>query len=294
MERTLKYTCILAIIIVLCSLYRPKIADFKFSETQFYITIVPTSFWNLSRANLCYRVWGRYIEELFPHSKFNFAFCRRINISGTITIMSHICQDAFLFPFKSAMLDFMNNTDLHWFIRTTDDVYVGLSQIAKLIGDLEKQYNPLQDIVVKGNALVTGDWFFLHGGSGWIMSRAAVEKLLSLEKIKPFNDRETDDTQIVYYFKLMGIDATNSDSLSIIGTPINKSQKFEVLHKENYNELHCCPKDKPLTNAREISIWHCGDLELSALLYGDRFQKRAPNGTWIYNSYSSTKFCKYC
>ncbi|EAY19675.1 hypothetical protein TVAG_432710 [Trichomonas vaginalis G3] len=249
---------------------------------------------NITRAETSYKVWAQYIEKFFPNSLFRFAFCRKVNIGNVPTILSLVCNDAYLHPFRAAMQDFYYNTTLPWFLRTADDVFISIDNLYKLIYDLEQLYDPKNEIVVKGHTInLTDIDFFIHGGSGWLLSRAAVKELLFNEKYLPFSMTISiaDDILINKYWKRLGVTYNSSYSDKFAGNEIVQHQK-NIMPKLDFKTLSTCPNQEDLIDPRNIAVWHSADNELAVILHGDRFIKAAPPEIRAYFNETRMYFCK--
>lgn len=77
---------------------------------------------------------------------------------------------------RITLADYFLHTDSDFFINPTDDVFVDASRINKLALELGKKYDTENDIVMKGNCMFD----IIHGGSGYIMTRAMARKFVNL------------------------------------------------------------------------------------------------------------------
>jgi hypothetical protein len=70
------------------------------------------------------------------------------------------------------------NTSSRWIYRGFDDALIKFDILLDYIRELERRYDPLEDVVVRGDCIVNGP-IYPSGGPGSIFSRAAVQKLAS-------------------------------------------------------------------------------------------------------------------
>jgi hypothetical protein len=72
---------------------------------------------------------------------------------------------------------FLLNTTARWFYRAIDDSIINFEKLGTFLQNLERKKNPLQDWVFLGNCVRNDPWAFPQGGSGVLISRAAVRVL---------------------------------------------------------------------------------------------------------------------
>lgn len=180
--------------------------------------------------------------------------------------------------------DFLENTNYSWFFRTTDDVLVHIPNFKWLISDLEKKYNPLKDFVFKGQLCGS----YLHGGPGWIVSRALAEKI-----VQKLNDKydSPDDivfSQIVSEF-MKNPREWNSDKF--VATPLHKFS-LNTIEKNNFAEISPC-KTQLFARVNDIAVWHAGDQDMKVVTHGIDLIENLPNSIYIGKySDSHAGFCQ--
>jgi len=94
----------------------------------------------------------------------------------------------------------------NWLLRLVDDTFLNPDALMRFIEATESLYNPKRHIIFKS---MKNNWYgtiYLHGGVGWLMSRAFVEYLVSnsvsiseISKVSLYGQDDTAQTQIVNY-----------------------------------------------------------------------------------------------
>jgi hypothetical protein len=73
-----------------------------------------------------------------------------------------------------ALSFFLNERSIPWFFRGTDDTIINFRRMPSFLAELESEYDPYNDAVVRGDCVVYKDSpIYLQGGSGYLCSRAA-------------------------------------------------------------------------------------------------------------------------
>ena len=240
-----------------------------------YFAVIVVSPQNQTRIETAYRSWGCSIHFFSPESLFipvsSVTLSKFQDRTLLYTSPSHATRvNTYLYGFKKGMKDFIENTSLKWFIRTTDDVYVNIPNFATLLNELESKYDPLQDKVVKGHLVGS----YLHGGCGWIMSRKAVEEVLKIwDKVNPKHDLP-DDVIASSYFNKAGIDLTLMISKRFLGSPISLSS-IELLDHHMWNKIKPCYQE-PEFRLNDIAVWHAGSQSMSIVVYGNELMEKMP------------------
>ena len=255
-----------------------NIIDYKndnFSGVYFATLVVNPQ--NLTRFFTTYKSWGCSIQFYSNESIFVPISTRKIikwkrkqityYLNGNMKFSSNL-----ILGYKEGMLDFISNTSLKWFFRLTDDVYVNIHNFANFIQNLENEYNPLHDKVIKGQ-LCNG--IFLHGGSGWIMSRKAVEEVLKIWDEVPIDPNLADDVFAPKLWKKAGIDILDTNSKDFLGSPIDYPD-INYLENHQWSYFRKCPTT-PHFHLKEISVWHAGSQSMSIVVHGNELMDEMPN-----------------
>lgn len=183
----------------------------------------------------------------------------------------------FIYPFINGLIDFVNNTNFRWFIRTTDDVYVNIPKLSTFLDNLEEIHDPLSDYVVKGS--IAGDPAspFLHGGSGWLMSRFAAQKYLEdYFSNVPNVEKTGDDVVASKYFRGSVFDF---ECPEFHGYPLTKESLFYITHRTtNYTR---CKSKSCKYPANKIAVWHSGEPLMTVITHSNNLI--FPNNTCIEN-----------
>jgi hypothetical protein len=210
-----------------------------------------------------------------------------------------VVDHAFYLNYASAHY-FLENTTLHWYIRTTYDTYVHLPHLRALIADLNAQYSPLTDIVLKGEMISHhGHLLFIHGGPGWIMSRAAVEKFVEYEGslTELFQSSTAGDDVFMAPFASW-LNLTHKDVFSPLfcGPPISPTDYEQLNATKSFAviEVICplTPAFHRLLKVRDLVFLHNGESVNWAALIGRWMIDEAPDDVYIEAASTVSRLCR--
>ena len=155
-----------------------------------------------------------------------------------VSSMKHY-RHVFYMNYVSAR-DFYYNSTCDWYVRTTYDCFVHLEKFYEYMNILSRRYNPLKDIVFKGKVInYNKRTVYIHGGCGWIMSRAAVQKYLELESNMSdlyYTRMMGDDINIADFPKLINMSLLDVDDGVFLGPPIPDEQ-YELTKDMNFSRI---------------------------------------------------------
>ena len=196
-------------------------------------------------------------------------------------------KNALLFAFKAGMEDFIENTSLRWFARVVDDEYVDIPNLAKLINEYESKFNPLKDTIIKGHLCN----YFLHGGSGWLLSRKTVQRLLKVWNSIKIDYSKSDDHFAMNYFLKLGVIPKYMSSSSFLGSYMETNPYDLMLNK--WANITKCPKNTTTIKMSDVAFWHSSQKDLGVLTHGYELLRTMPD--FVYGEFSSgpVNFCKY-
>jgi hypothetical protein len=85
--------------------------------------------------------------------------------------------------FWFAMRFFLEETESLWLFRGTDDTVINFPELGSVLANIEAHHNPSTDFVFLGNCVPANHTHaYPQGGSGYLLSRKAVEMLVPIEK----------------------------------------------------------------------------------------------------------------
>lgn len=123
---------------------------------------------------------------------------------------------------KSYSQMLMENPHCRWFYRAMDDTYIRIEKFHKWLNYLDRVYDPLKHILFRSVINIAPDGCgYLHGGTGWLMSRAFLEfhvRRTSLAAIFRESLRQQDDTaESMIIYKMYGNNHWIWNSLNFMG-----------------------------------------------------------------------------
>ena len=230
---------------------------------------------NLSRIFSSYQIWGKDFVQMFPNSNFNIISRRNISsltkYAKTVFFQENLEDDQnLIFGFSETLSNFCTNTTKLWYIRTTEDTFIDIRHLQSFIDILEQKYSPFNDFIIQGQTCkIDEDYTFIHGGSGWIMSRKAacdVNDNMNSFLNEFFQIKSGDDiiTHIIQkYYNLKNEDIKNE---AFLGTKLN-NKSVQMLINRDYKNISKCmeyfdstyknPLNKPI-QLNKIVFWHSG------------------------------------
>lgn len=224
----------------------------------------------------------------------NSTYWKHVNLSSKKDKKMSSFRLMFYSNFASAR-DFYENTTLNWYLRTTYDCFIHLPHLYHFIHELNTQYDPTKDIVFKGDH--TGR--FIHGGPGWIMSRAAVYQYLKMEE-----EMETeflkngfgDDVNIMMFPQKFNLTFNEVYTPEFVGWPVRDSS-YSSLIESNFtysNVSSACGKNMFPVKVNSIIIWHNGCVNDYVNTIGKKIINEAPDflGLHFFRG-DGGEFCRF-
>ena len=239
------------------------------------LNILVVNEFNLSRVLSAYQIWGKDFVKMFPNSNFNII--SRENISSVTKYAKKVSfidsiedYQNLIFGFSETVSNFCANTSKRWYFRTTEDAFIDIRRLQSLVDSLEQKFSPLNDFVIQGQTCkIDDDYTFIHGGSGWIMSRkAACEVNDNMNSLlnEFFQTKSGDDTITHFIQKAYDIKNEEMRNDAFLGTRLN-DKSVEMLKNANYENISKCmeyfylrykdPSNKPI-QLNKVIVWHSG------------------------------------
>jgi hypothetical protein len=263
---------------------------------------------NPSRMAVARAAWHRDFKALSPKSIFRVGM-ESLPSSSTFPdapLVSpkrpYIPEHKLLFIFHDHLQEFLHSTNMSWFVRTTEDVLVHLKRLPLMIRDLEKRFNPRTDYVMQGQAVdISPGVTFIHGGSGWIMSRACAEFYVArlAEINKTFIVQPHGDDMMPNFFKeMINLSTEQMFHGGFVGSPLEEKARVR-LKKGDYNGLPICPslefqKERLRMSMylNETVFWHAGSGDLAVVSNGYRMMAEAPPWLGFGHIFGGITLCR--
>jgi hypothetical protein len=254
-----------------------------------------------------YASWGRAFLAAFPGSELQFF--HRANVSlvpGRSVCVPGAWEqplDAVLAQDFASARAFLARADLAWYVRTSYDAYCHVANLRALVGALELAADPLSDVVVRGEAFAraTGEVDWVHGGAGWLMSRAAAAAFVAQEpRLRALRDARPpvgDDVLFGDFLRGAGLRAAAVRSGAFQGAPVREALYRRLERRFDLAALavNCSPAGErfhPRARVRDLVFLHNGRTVNWAVKFGRRIVEEAGDALWIESSATEAWFCR--
>lgn len=191
---------------------------------------------------------------------------------------------SFYYLYRAAVKHFLEATALPWLIRVTEDCFVNIALLAEYVSRLQSVHDPYSKVVVQGQVLFTGiTTWFVHGGSGWLFSRAAAvaywDQIEALDAEYAKLDPAGDDVMIFEFVSRLAdqLDPIDIDAPEFIGGPLSDRDIAALNGEVEFPECHPEVERRPadLRRLNRVVFWHSGREDNFPMLKGRRAQERA-------------------
>jgi hypothetical protein len=158
------------------------------------------------------------------------------NFSGGLRFLKNGSWAA---KFAKASVYFFQNTTAKWFVMVTDQAHVYVENLGDFVVELEEGYDPVNEAVILGNCIsVSGTVGFLHGGTGWIMSRKAVGDFLAIAGKGA--DGVNDDRKFAGVMQTMNVSVREATSPYFLGQ-FRWNDEHQQSAVGDFSKLPKCP-----------------------------------------------------
>ena len=192
----------------------------------------------------------------------------------------------------------LSDEKFDWLLSVTDDVKINTHNLHRMMKWFNQKYNSKKDIVVKGHAIDLLPITFLQGGSGFIISRKAAEKILNMKYWILYESFLVDDMRFSEVWKRLGVRIREASSGFFIGHQFHNL--MDELIERNYRLIPQCPLFNPQQSCgskfhhlRDLTIfhtiWNHTQLELAAK---SLFSHKIPSNLYWYQNVMFPVVCK--
>jgi hypothetical protein len=142
--------------------------------------------------------------------------------------------------FWFCMRFFLEDPHPRWLFRGTDDTVLNFGAIGDFFLELEQRYDPLKDPVFLGDCVRHGNWLYPQGGSGYLLSRAAVEL------IEPLRDHYVEkwpgpeDMNIGLFLLTLNISMRAVASPAFMGHSFS-NEVLKTIRERKWESFPTCP-----------------------------------------------------
>jgi hypothetical protein len=152
-----------------------------------------------------------------------------------------------------------------WIYRGYDDVLINFDILPSYMRELDSIYNPLTDVVLRGDCVVCGP-VYPQGGAGMILSRLAVEILARMSRRAIWDlPGDFDDQRLGYVLRDLKWNAGLASSSAFLGFSFGKSD-WTRAEAGNFTGLSECSRPRGwesgcrrfLLSAQQIVFFHAG------------------------------------
>jgi hypothetical protein len=140
----------------------------------------------------------------------------------------------------------LRETRARWIARIAVDTIINFDVLLPYMDELDRRYDGLTEIVVRGDCIVDGS-VFLQGGAGYVLSRRALEVLAPLANYSVWGFwEEHDDRRLGHVMADVGMRAGDWGSSAFTGLPLS-DQDCEMVEAANWTGLPVCPNQTIFT-----------------------------------------------
>ncbi|EAX95838.1 hypothetical protein TVAG_425900 [Trichomonas vaginalis G3] len=242
-----------------------------------YMIVLTVNPQNHSRVNESYQYWGEDYDKLFKKSIIRYVSPLDLPFDHSTQFIAYWNNSIspiqnLLFTYLQALQDFYYGTDLDWAIRTTEDCFVDIRHIGQMLDDITRYLDPRKEQILKGqlvrsNILVEGTNFqFLHGGSGWLVSRATAKYILDhqedlIQDLFTGDSSKGDDVITFNLIKRLKLLPTEVQSYRFLGVTLTDTST-EFLRRSFFRTVSNCKySSDPLQYTipfDNVVFWHSG------------------------------------
>lgn len=267
-----------------------------------YMLVLLINEGNLTRLRLLERFWGSDFRCLSPRSVYRVGCAiRNLPIPGATFVSAGEAAGQLLYMFEDHLSMFLQDDRLRWLVRTTEDCFIHLLRFPVMIRELEQRYDPLKDVVMIGQSIEINPLIsMIHGGSGWVMSRAAAEFYTQHRKyiVGEWKTMRVGDDVMPHFFrKAANLSANQTNHYGFIGSSMN-DESFRRMRNNNYTNLAACPSFRRQEEMKrfimpfgDFVFWHSGRNDMISMTDGYRLARDVPKGLAFAHGPSASALC---
>jgi hypothetical protein len=277
----------------------------RYARLSVYMLALIQNPHNLSRIRALERYWGFDFRHLSPGSIYRVGAINSSRRPSPLPgVVFTLLPDSTTWPlhelFEAHMRAFLETTECRWFARTTEDCWVDVRKLPVLVRDLERRFDPIRDPAIFGQWVdINLDISMIHGGAGWLMSRAAC-RLYSMHASE-INSRWADegggDDLIPHFFRLVANLTRQTAHPAFIGTPLD-DDSVDRLTKMHFLGIKACPTavrqgqtGRFLVPIEPVVFWHSGRNDLFPMNDGYRIARDLPTGLAVAHVFKAGTLC---
>jgi hypothetical protein len=275
-----------------------------YKDVSVYMLVLLQNPKNLSRILHLDRVWGSDFRHLARRSLYRVAASEGSLPVPGIAFPSRRHQNSdmrLLIYFEDHLRHFLKATRFRWYIRTTEDCFVNLKRLPPMIAELERRHNPLRDIVIAGQAVDINEFVsMVHGGAGWIMSRAACKFYMAhhkaIRRVSAQND-QADDLIPQAFMRVAKLATEEVNHFGFLGSPLD-DKTVGRFRKLNFSGIGPCPslevqrwRRRFLVPVDPIVLWHSGRKDMFPMMEGYQIARELPPGLVLRHIHMAVTLC---
>jgi hypothetical protein len=160
----------------------------------------------------------------------------------------------------------VEHTIARWIFMSDDDILINFDLLPAFMSALDRKYDPIHDVVVRGDCIMNGP-VYPQGGSGVILSRRAVEQLAPLANYSIWGFWEgCPDQRLGHVMNKVFSGTSWYTSTAFLGQPL-EGLNFESARSGIFTKLPSCPDpakfshegcQRFLAPVRQIVFYHVG------------------------------------
>lgn len=281
------------------TLYKRQIPAAKLSLTTFSNTILlPSMHINVIITKESGKIMSSFLEKLATHPlikdgtlKIKIISCSEDETETFFPIYNAPCSltsdDSESCLYYYSLKDFSNEaTNANWLFQVYDTTWVDLSNLNSYIEKLTSIYDPVKNIVFRGNSIVENGESSIGFSAGTVMSRALVNELLSDYQDLPRSENFLDIVNKTV-FDMYNRSELFDDFYILYGSCLNCDSR--LIEESSWVNLPDCDQSKKLGKTNEIismDVKSSSDMNF----YLSKSLKNIPNHVFFYNNIKKPEF----
>jgi hypothetical protein len=170
-----------------------------------------------------------------------------------------------------------------WFYRGICDSFLNLKRLPSFLSELTESFNPWTDSVVRGDCVVSRGILFLQGGSGFLCSRAAAQRMNNITQFLQLWVGYEDAT-MGPFLKSVGISIHDSCSGAFMGHGPDEVSDVDHAQRCPVRDLKRVPVPYHVERVRDLFAYHKQENS------GHHLENALPWAEWLFQAPESLRW----